>query len=158
VGSSRVQYQTLVLAYLTFRLWYYHVMEWQWTGFGLVIGFIVLVQLVTTSKDYALTVLHTSQITIGHTRSPQSVTVYISHRLVAAFSGEHSPSSGFLNYPQPQVPVSNSNSSQRLNLSSPLINSITDSSTRVLLITWLLFAEPLVSNGCCIIAYFTAFA
>jgi hypothetical protein len=31
--------------------------------------FIELLQLVTTTKDYALTVLHTSQITVGHTRS-----------------------------------------------------------------------------------------
>jgi hypothetical protein len=29
--------------------------------------FVELLQLVTTSKDYAGTVLHTSQITIGHT-------------------------------------------------------------------------------------------
>jgi hypothetical protein len=41
-------------------------------GFWLVIGFIELLQLVTTSKDYALTVLHISQITVGHTSSSQS--------------------------------------------------------------------------------------
>jgi hypothetical protein len=33
---------------------------------------------ITTSKDCAVTVLHTSQITIGHTRSFQSVTVFTS--------------------------------------------------------------------------------
>jgi hypothetical protein len=37
--------------------------------FGSIIEFIELLQLVTTSKDYALTVLHTSQITIEHNRS-----------------------------------------------------------------------------------------
>jgi hypothetical protein len=83
------------------------------TGFGLVIGFIELLQLVTTSKDYVLTVLHTSQITIGNTRYSQSVTVFISRYLVAAFDGGRSPSSGLSNYPRPQVPASNSNRSQR---------------------------------------------
>jgi hypothetical protein len=53
-------------------------------GFGLVIGFIELLQLVTASKDYALTVLHTSQTTIGHTWSSHSVTVFISRCLIAA--------------------------------------------------------------------------
>jgi hypothetical protein len=41
--------------------------------FALVIGFTELLQHLTTSKDYALTVLHTSQITIGHNGSSQSV-------------------------------------------------------------------------------------
>jgi hypothetical protein len=71
--------------------------------------------LVITSKDYALTVLHTSQITIGHTRSSDSVTVFNSHCLVVASNSEHSPSSGFLNYPWPQLPASHSNSSQQWN-------------------------------------------
>jgi hypothetical protein len=53
-------------------------------GFGLVTGFTELLQLKTTSKDYALTVLHTSQITTGCTRSSQSVTVFSSCCLVAA--------------------------------------------------------------------------
>jgi hypothetical protein len=51
-------------------------------GFGSVIGFIESLQLVTASKDYALTVLHSSQITIGLTRSSQSVTVFTSRCLV----------------------------------------------------------------------------
>jgi hypothetical protein len=38
-------------------------------GFGLLIGFTEHLQLITTSKDYTFTVLQTSQITIGHTRS-----------------------------------------------------------------------------------------
>jgi hypothetical protein len=44
-------------------------------GFGSVTGFIELLQLVNTSKDYALTVLHISQITTGHTTSSQSVSL-----------------------------------------------------------------------------------
>jgi hypothetical protein len=76
-------------------------------GFGLVIGFIGLLQLASTSKDYALTVLHTSQITIGHTRSSQFVTVFINRRLVAASNGVRSPSDGFSNCPRPQLPPSN---------------------------------------------------
>jgi hypothetical protein len=74
-------------------------------------GFIEFLQLVTTSTDYALTVLHTLQITIRHTRSSQSVTVFTSRCLVAAFNGERSPSYGFPNCPrpQPQLPTSNRN-------------------------------------------------
>jgi hypothetical protein len=50
----------------------------------MVIGFTELLQLVTTCTDYALTILHTSQITTGHTGSPQSVTVFTSQCLVTA--------------------------------------------------------------------------
>jgi hypothetical protein len=46
-------------------------LKWLQMGFGLVTGFTELLQLVTTSKDYALTIPHTSKITIGHTRSSQ---------------------------------------------------------------------------------------
>jgi hypothetical protein len=90
------------------------------TGFGLVIGFNELLQLVTTSKDYAVTVLHTSQITIEHTRSSQSVAVFTSRCSIAASSGICSVTSGFPNCPQPQLPASHSKSSQQLNHSSPL--------------------------------------
>jgi hypothetical protein len=45
-------------------------------GFGLIIGFSELVQLVTISKDYAFTVLQTSQITIGHTRSSHAISLH----------------------------------------------------------------------------------
>jgi hypothetical protein len=37
-----------------------------WTEFGLVLEFIEVLQLVTTSKDHALTLLQSSQISIGH--------------------------------------------------------------------------------------------
>jgi hypothetical protein len=65
-------------------------------GFGLVIGFIELLQLLTASKDYAVTVLHTSQITIGHFRSSQSVAVFTSRWLVSASKSGHSPDSSCL--------------------------------------------------------------
>jgi hypothetical protein len=68
---------------------------------GLMTGFIELVQLVTTSNDCALTVLHTSQITIEHTRSSQSVTFLTSRCLVVDFKGGRSPPSGFPNCPRP---------------------------------------------------------
>jgi hypothetical protein len=82
--------------------------------------FIGHLQNVTTSEDYALTVLHTSQITVGHTRSSQFITVFTNCCLVTAFNGGCYPSSGFPNYPWPQIAASNSNSSQHLNHSSPL--------------------------------------
>jgi hypothetical protein len=83
----------------------------------LVIGFIELLQLVTTSKDYAPTVLQTSHITIGHTRSSQSVRIFTSRCLIAGSNVGCSPSSGFRNYPRTQLPASHSNSSPRLNCS-----------------------------------------
>jgi hypothetical protein len=76
---------------------YCHLIERIWTGYGSAIGFIEVLQLVTTSKDYAFTVLHTSQITIGHIRSPQSVTVFTSRCLPVASKGGRSLSSVFLN-------------------------------------------------------------
>jgi hypothetical protein len=47
--------------------------------------------------------------------------------LVTASNGKHSPSSGFLNCPQPQLPASHSNSSQQLNPSGYLTHSPTNS-------------------------------
>jgi hypothetical protein len=95
------------------------------TGFGLLIGFIEHLQLITTSEGYALTVLLTSQITTGHTRFSQPVTVFTSRCLVVASNGGRSPSTGFPKVPWPQLPVSHSNSLQRLNPSSPLTNTLT---------------------------------
>jgi hypothetical protein len=69
---------------------------------GAWIGIEVL-QLIITSKDYALTVLRTSQVTVGHTKSSQSVTVFTSRCLVVASNVGLSPSSGFPNYPRPQL-------------------------------------------------------
>jgi hypothetical protein len=67
----------------------------------------------------------TSQITIGYTRSSQSVTFFPSRYLVAVQNGRRPAFSGFLKYPRPQLPASHSNSSQWLNLSSPLTDSLT---------------------------------
>jgi hypothetical protein len=88
-----------------------------------------ILRLVTTSNDYAFTVLHTSQITIGHARSSQSVTVFTSRCLVASSNGGRSPSSGLPNCPRPQLPASHSNSSERLNPSAYLTNSLTHQPT-----------------------------
>jgi hypothetical protein len=70
-----------------------------YTGFGLALVFTELLQLVTASEDYAITVLHTSEITIGHPRSSQAVIVFTSRCLVAACNVGRSPSSGFPNDP-----------------------------------------------------------
>jgi hypothetical protein len=73
-------------------------------------------QLVTASKDYALTVLHTSQITTRHTSSSQLVTVFNGCCLVVASNDGRSPSSAFPNCSPPQLPISHKNSSQQLKL------------------------------------------
>jgi hypothetical protein len=56
----------------------------------LVIEFIKILQLLTTNKGYAVSVPHTSQITIGHSTFSQSVTFFISRYLVEAPTGGHS--------------------------------------------------------------------
>jgi hypothetical protein len=95
---------------------------WLDTRFGLVIWSTELLQLVTTSKDYAVIVLHTSQISIGHTRSSEWVTVLTSCCLVAVSSGGHYPSSGFPNCFRPLLPASHSNCKQQLKPSGCLTN------------------------------------
>jgi hypothetical protein len=151
-------------------------------GFGLVTGFIELLQYATTGKDYVLTVIHTSQITIGPTSSSQSVTVFTSRCSVVASNGGLSASSGFPNCPRPQLPASHSNSSEQLNSSGYLINSLTHQPTTdtvlarptcnisapqktpflccsaIVAVETCLFAEPLLTIGCCIIAYFAVIA
>jgi hypothetical protein len=94
-------------------------------GFGSATGFTELLQLVIMSKDYAFTVLHTSQITIGHIRSFQSVRVFTSHCLVVASNGRCSPSSGFPDCPQPQLPTSFSKQQLTLTEHQQLTNSLT---------------------------------
>jgi hypothetical protein len=61
-------------------------------------GLIGLLQNVTTSEDCALTLLHISQINMGHTRS-ESVTVFTICCKVAASKGGRSPSSALPNCP-----------------------------------------------------------
>jgi hypothetical protein len=84
------------------------------------------------SSIQCATTLHNSLLymrehTCTHTHTHKSVHchVFISCCLVAASNGGHSLSSGFPNYPRPQLPASNSNSSQRLNYSGSLTNSVT---------------------------------
>jgi hypothetical protein len=81
---------------------YFHVVGWLNTSFGLMVGFIAHFD---TARDY------TSQYTITR--------LYYSG-LVAASNSGRSPSSGFLKCHRPQLPVSKSNISQRLNPSSSL--------------------------------------
>jgi hypothetical protein len=79
----------------------------------------------TWARDYTL------QFTITHTDScPQSC--LHCHCLVAASNGGLSPSSVFPNHSQPQLPASNSNSSQQLNHSSSLMDSPTNSTDSLL--------------------------
>jgi hypothetical protein len=86
-----IHYLPQSLATLDTIILYCHVYgyEWLYIGFGSVIGLIELLQLVTTSKDYALTVRHASQITTGHAVSSQSVTLFTRRCLVAASSDGH---------------------------------------------------------------------
>jgi hypothetical protein len=95
-------------------------MEWLQMGFELMIGFTGLFD---TARDYTL------QFTIIYTHTSVHSHVFTSRCSVAASKGGHSPSSRFSNYPRPQLPASNSNSSQWLNLSSSLTNSVTHQPT-----------------------------
>jgi hypothetical protein len=106
---------------LSEKFWvkYYHVYVWLKTGFGLLIIFIELLQLVITSKHYALIFLHTSQITIGHTMSSQSLKTFTSRFLVAASNGGRSPSSGFPNWSLNRTLIE---SKQGVNIQSNIIN------------------------------------
>jgi hypothetical protein len=100
-------------------------------GYGLAIGFTELLQLVTTSKDYALAVLHASQITIGHTMSSQPVIVITIRCSVAASNVRTFP---FLWVPELSL-ASATSFSQRLNYGCYLLYSLTDSSLTVLVVT-----------------------
>jgi hypothetical protein len=74
--------------------------------------------------------------TILHIRTHNSVHghVFTSRCWVAAFNGGRSLSSGFPKYPRPQLPASQSNRLQLRNLSSPLTNSVTNSTKLSVLI------------------------
>jgi hypothetical protein len=91
---------------------YYYITYILHDGVILVIGFVGLLQLAITNKHFALTVLHSSQITINLL----SVTALTSHCLVVASNSEHFPSSGFPKCSRSQLPAYNGNSSQQLNL------------------------------------------
>jgi hypothetical protein len=66
---------------------------------------------------------YTTQINVIHRLMSQFVTVSISRCFAAASKGGRSAFSGFPNCPQPQLPASNSNSSQQLNPSGYLTHS-----------------------------------
>jgi hypothetical protein len=103
---------------------YCDVNEWLQTGFGLVIGFIDHLHIVTTSNYSANANSHTLQFNTARTRSSQSA---VSSPVVA---WELLPTAdvpltlGFRTIPVPQLPASNSNGSQGLNLSSSLTNRL----------------------------------
>jgi hypothetical protein len=73
-----------------------------------------------------MTTLYSSLL---HTHTSVPSHVFTSCCSVAACNGGHSPSSGFPNYPRPQLPASHSNSSQRPNISCPLTHSLTHQPT-----------------------------
>jgi hypothetical protein len=80
---------------------------------------------------------YTSQITIGQTRSSESVRIFTNRCLVATSIGRRFPYSGFPNCLRPQLPASQSNNSQQLNSSGPITHSPTLLSYLILLIsTW----------------------
>jgi hypothetical protein len=107
--------------------------EWLCTEFGLVIGFIEQLQIVTISNRTAIS---NSQSAIHYSTKLNLLSLlWLHHFLVTASKGGRSSSSGFPNSPRPQLPASNSNSSQQLNPSGYLTNSLTNSSLTNLLIT-----------------------
>jgi hypothetical protein len=87
-------------------------------GFVLVTRFIDHSQIVTTSNYNSFANSYTLQFT---TTRPMCL-----HQSLPAngFNGGRSPCSGFQIYPRPQLPAPHSNSSQRLNCTSPLTHSL----------------------------------
>jgi hypothetical protein len=81
---------------------------------------------VTTSNYNRFTNSHTVQFTRAHTYVFSASSVFTCF-LVTAANGGRSPSSGFQNWPLPQLPASHSNGSQGLNRSSPLTHQPTHS-------------------------------
>jgi hypothetical protein len=71
--------------------------------------------------------------------------------LVAAFNDRCFPSSGFPNCIRPQLPTSYGNSSERPRRFPLLLYSLASVET-------CLFVKPLLSNGCCTVAYFSIVA
>jgi hypothetical protein len=91
----------------------------------MVIGFIEHLQNVTTNNYDSFTELHTLKITVTTYSTHNVFLVFLSRCFVAASKGGCSHSSGFMNCPRPQLPASNSNSSQGLDVSSSLIHQPT---------------------------------
>jgi hypothetical protein len=94
--------------------------------FGLVIGFIEHLQIVTTSNYSTISNSHTLQFTTVGTKSSQSAAsspVVAQYRLPTA---DVPLALGSRTILMPQLPASNSNSSQGLNHNSPLTHSLTN--------------------------------
>jgi hypothetical protein len=90
----------------------------------LLVGFIDDLQNVTTNNYSAIANSHTLQFTTAHIKtfqSPMSSLVVAWYRLSTA---DAPLILGSRTIPMPQLPASNSNSSQRLNRSSPLTDSL----------------------------------
>jgi hypothetical protein len=92
------------------------------------IGFIGLFDAQLVTAPYR-SVSHTHTHTTVHSH------IFTSCCSVAASNGRWSPSSRFPNYPWPLLPTSHSNSSQWLNLSSSLNNSVTHQSINLTQLT-----------------------
>jgi hypothetical protein len=90
---------------------------WVWTGFGLVIGFIELLENVI-NVSLALSLIHTLYSSLQHIMKSSQSAVFTSRCLAAASKGGRSPTMGYQTISVPQLPTSNSNSSQRPNCSS----------------------------------------
>jgi hypothetical protein len=103
--QTRISHRTEL--YMCSSTVYCHVIDWLYTEFGLVIGFIAHLHIVTTSNCDSLTELHTPKITV--TTAHINCSVVASRCLVAACNSGRSPSSGFPNCPPPQLPTSHNN-------------------------------------------------
>jgi hypothetical protein len=98
---------------------------WSVTDFGLVIGFIELLQLLPTNKDNNAVIFYTLQKSLQDTLGLLSLTVFTSRCSIAASS------SGWSHLWVPKLsPASYGNSSQWLNRSSSLTHSLPHKSTR----------------------------
>jgi hypothetical protein len=86
-------------------------------GFGLVIRFIEHLHNSLLQVTIALSLIHTSHITLGHVRRSHSLVIFSGRCWVAVSNGGRSPFSvGSQTVPVPQLPASHSSSSQRLSL------------------------------------------
>jgi hypothetical protein len=73
----------------------------------------------------AVSLIHTLYSSLEHTHLKSSQSAVFTSLLVMASNGGRSPFSGLSKFPQPQLPASQSNSSQRRYCNSPLTNSPT---------------------------------
>jgi hypothetical protein len=111
----------------------------------------------TTSNHDRFVNSHLLQFIRAHAYIFLTSCVFTNRCLVAASNGGRSPSSGFPNFPGPQLPASNSNSSRQLNPSGYLTNTSTSSSLNnsadvfvsVGVPTWFLLGHSLATAVVC---------